>query len=117
MEEVLSKCLNGRYILDDNVHVKKELKIVSDNLNKSTLTIICKKNICCPEFSQYEIHDDIILKFDMDFSMFIHPDFDIYHYSVRDYKACGNIHKLRKADFERIFKEDIINNILENIKE
>lgn len=105
MEKVVKKYLDEGYTLESNVQCKKELKIVSDNLKESTLTIICRKDVFHPKLKQYELHDGFILRFENAFSMFIHPEYDVFHYILKDLIPYDGTYELTEVNFERIFRE------------
>lgn len=105
--ECLDKLLNGDSDLEIGVQYKKELRLIEDSITESTLDIWCKKNIIFPKQVQNEIYKCFILEFDMAFSAFIHPEIDLFHYTLKNIYFCDRIIKINDNEINDIFENCI----------
>lgn len=87
----IKRLIKGKVELRKDVQCKKEIRIIEDNIYNSTLDIWCKKEVEHPRLIQYEVYKCFVLKYELAYSGFFHPEFDIFHYTLKSIAYTDNI--------------------------
>ena len=81
--KTLERLLNEKFDLKDVKRYKKELNIVKEHLEQSTLDIWSKKECPVPETEQTVTYKNYILEFEFAYAGFVNENVDLYHYIVK----------------------------------
>lgn len=90
--------------LEKGVQCKREVRIIEDCIEESTLDIWTVKDIVFPETNQYEIYKCFILEFEFSFGGFINPNKDLFHYSFKNIVYCDKVGEVCEDNIRKYFE-------------